>query len=131
MPNWKSYDSSVRLLSAILAAHPELKLNYQGQFTFLFYRPTRAQTSHILSTLTICCPEIADCYGFGATVGSLNQRFFNIRKGAKAIKDARTKGVALESLDFEAILADKTCATFFISYNHRSSHFIMSNISWF
>jgi len=35
MPNWKSYESSVRLLSAIIAAHPGLKLNYDaiaGQF---------------------------------------------------------------------------------------------------
>lgn len=30
MPNWKSYESSVRLLSAIIAAHPGLKLNYDG-----------------------------------------------------------------------------------------------------
>ncbi|KAG9236712.1 hypothetical protein BJ875DRAFT_503184 [Amylocarpus encephaloides] len=28
MPNWKSYESSVRLLSAIVAAHPGLKLDY-------------------------------------------------------------------------------------------------------
>jgi hypothetical protein len=34
MPNWRSYDSSVRLLSAILAAHPELRLNYQGGFHY-------------------------------------------------------------------------------------------------
>jgi hypothetical protein len=31
MPNWKTYESSVRLLSAIIAAHPELKLNYAGK----------------------------------------------------------------------------------------------------
>ncbi|KAK6581052.1 hypothetical protein PZA11_006540 [Diplocarpon coronariae] len=30
MPNWKSYESSVRLLSAIIAAHPQLKLNYDA-----------------------------------------------------------------------------------------------------
>jgi len=30
MPNWKSYESSVRLLSAIIAAHPGMKLNYDG-----------------------------------------------------------------------------------------------------
>lgn len=37
MPNWKTYESSVRLLSAIIAAHPDLKLNYDGkQINFLF-----------------------------------------------------------------------------------------------
>ncbi|KAF7944705.1 uncharacterized protein EAE97_005338 [Botrytis byssoidea] len=28
MPNWKSYEATVRLLSAIVAAHPNLKLDY-------------------------------------------------------------------------------------------------------
>lgn len=36
MPNWKTYESSVRLLSAILAAHPDLKLNYAGTFKSVF-----------------------------------------------------------------------------------------------
>jgi hypothetical protein len=34
MPNWKSYESSVRLLSAIVAAHPGMKLNYDGTCKF-------------------------------------------------------------------------------------------------
>lgn len=32
MPNWKSYESAIRLLSAVLAADPDRKLNYQGMF---------------------------------------------------------------------------------------------------
>ncbi|KAF7900418.1 uncharacterized protein EAF01_007720 [Botrytis porri] len=28
MPNWKTYEATVRLLSAIVAAHPNLKLDY-------------------------------------------------------------------------------------------------------
>jgi hypothetical protein len=39
MPNWKSYESSVRLLSAIVAAHPGLKLNYDGMYWFPFFKP--------------------------------------------------------------------------------------------
>lgn len=31
MPNWKSYESAVRLLSAIIAADPTRKLNYEGE----------------------------------------------------------------------------------------------------
>ncbi|TVY48220.1 hypothetical protein LOCC1_G001882 [Lachnellula occidentalis] len=34
MPNWKTYESSVRLLSAIVAAHPGLKLNYDDVARF-------------------------------------------------------------------------------------------------
>jgi hypothetical protein len=36
MPNWKTYESSVRLLSAIIAAHPDLKLNYDGKQAYFF-----------------------------------------------------------------------------------------------
>jgi hypothetical protein len=46
MPNWKSYDSSVRLLSAILAAHPELKLNYQGRYIHLHFSSSRLDFYH-------------------------------------------------------------------------------------
>jgi hypothetical protein len=44
MPNWKTYESSVRLLSAIVAAHPELKLNYDGKQAFTYHVPTASST---------------------------------------------------------------------------------------
>jgi hypothetical protein len=55
MPNWKSYESSVRLLSAIIAAHPDLKLNYDGkQIEFLalkLYASRRRFTVYLIFLL--------------------------------------------------------------------------------
>jgi hypothetical protein len=55
MPNWKSYESSVRLLSAIIAAHPDLKLNYDGkQIEFLalkLYASRRRLTVYLIFLL--------------------------------------------------------------------------------
>ncbi|ELR08899.1 hypothetical protein, variant [Pseudogymnoascus destructans 20631-21] len=53
MPNWKTYESSVRLLSAILAAHPDLKLNYSA---------------------------IADKYEEGVTAKAVSTRFERLKK---------------------------------------------------
>ena len=38
--DWKSSESTTRLVAAILAAHPELKLNYTGQFTYFLFSPS-------------------------------------------------------------------------------------------
>jgi len=59
MPNWKSYESSVRLLSAVLAAHPELRLNYG---------------------------EVAKFYG-DCTASSLDHRFRPIKKEAQKMRE--------------------------------------------
>ncbi|PVH77945.1 hypothetical protein DL98DRAFT_422919 [Cadophora sp. DSE1049] len=65
MPNWKSYESSVRLLSAIIAAHPGLKLNYD---------------------------DVARYYGDGAKYKSVWDRMNIINKNAKAIAAAVDAG---------------------------------------
>ncbi|KAG4439123.1 hypothetical protein IFR05_005410 [Cadophora sp. M221] len=65
MPNWKSYESSVRLLSAIIAAHPTLKLNYD---------------------------DVARYYGDGAKYKSVWDRMNIINKNAKAISAAVDAG---------------------------------------
>ncbi len=31
--NFKTYEAQARLLAAVLAAHPELKLNYRGEMS--------------------------------------------------------------------------------------------------
>lgn len=59
MPNWKTYDSSVRLLSAILAAHPELKLNYAGMseaFRVLLVCPAALSLYHHPLRQSSCLP---------------------------------------------------------------------------
>ncbi|CZT53038.1 uncharacterized protein RSE6_14471 [Rhynchosporium secalis] len=65
MPNWKSYESSVRLLSAIIAAHPTLKLDYG---------------------------EVGRFYGDGAKYKSVWGRMSVINKNAKAIAAAVEAG---------------------------------------
>ncbi|RDW71480.1 hypothetical protein BP6252_08043 [Coleophoma cylindrospora] len=66
MPNWKTYESSVRLLSAIVAAHPELKLNYQ---------------------------ELSKCFGGDATKSAMENRFRRIKSDAQLIKASIAKGL--------------------------------------
>jgi len=53
MPNWKTYEASVRLLSAIIAAHPSLQLNYKA---------------------------VADKFGEGTTGKAISTRFERMRK---------------------------------------------------
>ncbi|OBT95909.2 hypothetical protein VE01_06093 [Pseudogymnoascus verrucosus] len=72
MPNWKTYESSVRLLSAILAAHPDLKLNYA---------------------------EIAKAFGGDCTKWAIDNRFRSLKTDAKRIGDALASGLDPISLD--------------------------------
>jgi hypothetical protein len=56
MPNWKSQESTVRLLSAIIAAHPELKLKYDGKpNTFPSFIPVTVVQSLCFFALLLCC----------------------------------------------------------------------------
>lgn len=66
MPNWKTYESSVRLLSAILAAHPDIKLNYS---------------------------EIAKAFGGDCTKWAIDNRFRSLKTDAKRISDALASGL--------------------------------------
>lgn len=52
MPNWKTYESTIRLIAAVLAAHPELKLNYAGTFRNTF--------KHIQSIFAFTCVYLED-----------------------------------------------------------------------
>ncbi|KAH8805948.1 hypothetical protein F5884DRAFT_755497 [Xylogone sp. PMI_703] len=65
MPNWKTYESSVRLLAAIIAAHPGLKLNYE---------------------------ETAKYYGDGAGYKTIWSRCAKIKETAQAFRDAVDEG---------------------------------------
>ncbi|TVY51665.1 hypothetical protein LCER1_G004682 [Lachnellula cervina] len=77
MPNWKTYESSVRLLSAIVAAHPGLKLNYD---------------------------EISRFYGGGTKYKAVWDRMSQIQKAAKYLKAAVDDGrdpITVEVLDIQ------------------------------
>jgi len=77
MPNWKSYESSVRLLSAIIAAHPGLKLNYD---------------------------EVARCYGKSVN-GKAIRNFYDrtIKHDVKAVLDTLEAGGDPEDLQLSGI----------------------------
>ncbi|OBT78598.1 hypothetical protein VF21_02283 [Pseudogymnoascus sp. 05NY08] len=78
MPNWKTYESSVRLLSAILAAHPDLKLNYS---------------------------EIAKAFGGDCTKWAIDNRFRSLKTDAKRIGDALASGLDPITLDIPSEIA--------------------------
>lgn len=48
--NFRSYEGQLRLLTAVIAAHPELRLNYKGKFSgsCLFFTVNIHITSPIL-----------------------------------------------------------------------------------
>ncbi|KAI9680346.1 MAG: hypothetical protein M1829_001232 [Trizodia sp. TS-e1964] len=64
--NWNEKDSFARLLAAVLAAHPEVKLNYRA---------------------------IASMYGQGATYDAVEGRFRIIKKDAKVLRAEIDEGV--------------------------------------
>lgn len=62
MPNWRTYESSVRLLSAILAAHPTMKLNYDGKHQIFFSSSPQTPPSLLSSSFPyVMCFELKIC----------------------------------------------------------------------
>ncbi|RFU25836.1 hypothetical protein B7463_g10504, partial [Scytalidium lignicola] len=76
MPNWKTYESSVRLLAAIIAAHPGLKLNYE---------------------------ETAKYYGDGAGYKTIWSRCAKIKDTAQALRDAVDKGIDPHTVSIDEV----------------------------
>ncbi|KAG9241581.1 hypothetical protein BJ878DRAFT_545099 [Calycina marina] len=63
MPNWKTYEASTRLLSAIIAAHPGLKLNYDEIARYLgggFNKKSVWSRFTQLNRHAACVKEIVD-----------------------------------------------------------------------
>lgn len=52
MTNWKTYEASIRLIAAILAAHPDLKLNYNGKHTSFYFLEPNLSTPLFCLTFT-------------------------------------------------------------------------------
>ncbi|CAL3970304.1 unnamed protein product [Diplocarpon coronariae] len=122
MPNWKSYESSVRLLSAIIAAHPQLKLNYDDVGRFygdgakyksvwdrmkIINKNAEAiaaaveagldpfQVPLVDSMLAVKSktPDISTRFGGDCTKSAIENRFRRIKVDAKLVNDAVEKGV--------------------------------------
>ncbi|PBP23364.1 hypothetical protein BUE80_DR005982 [Diplocarpon rosae] len=122
MPNWKSYESSVRLLSAIIAAHPQLKLNYDDVGRFYGDGATYMSIWHRMKIIiknaeAIAAaveagldpfqvplvdsgqavksktPDLSTRFGGDCTKSAIENRFRRIKIDAKLINDAVKKGV--------------------------------------
>ncbi|KAF7872419.1 hypothetical protein EAF04_003340 [Stromatinia cepivora] len=74
MPNWKTYEATVRLLSAIVAAHPGLKLDY-------------AETSKY--------------YGDESNYHQIWTRMSGIKRNAEQLRKAVEAGVNASTVNFE------------------------------
>ncbi|KAF4613410.1 hypothetical protein G7Y89_g15477 [Cudoniella acicularis] len=121
MPNWKTYESSVRLLSAIIAAHPQLKLNYDEVARFygggtkyksVWYRMTQINKHAKLLAAAVeqgndphavelndgpqgkpRAQDISRSFGGGCTTSAIENRFRRLKSDAKLINDALKKGI--------------------------------------
>ncbi|KAM3088969.1 hypothetical protein ACMFMG_000589 [Clarireedia jacksonii] len=116
MPNWKSYEATVRLLSAIIAAHPNLKLDYNEVAKFYgsgygykqIWDGMRNIKKHADSLrlaveqgidpleVDVELPgrqEISVRFGGGCTPSALENRFRRIKSDAKLINNAVSNGV--------------------------------------
>lgn len=103
MPNWKTYESSVRLLSAIIAAHPELKLNYDGKQYIFTLSHTRAAISPFIflqpsvkSLLPRLPPdaliEVSKKFGGGTKYKAIWDRMTKIKEFAQLINEGIEAG---------------------------------------
>ncbi|PQE28076.1 polarity defective- variant protein [Rutstroemia sp. NJR-2017a WRK4] len=116
MPNWKSYEATVRLLSAIIAAHPTLKLDYNEVAKFYGtetgYKQIwdgmkniknnaealRAAVEQGVDPATVDVAlagrqATSDRFGGGCTASALENRFRRIKSDAKLINQAVADGI--------------------------------------
>ncbi|CAD6443648.1 ba322ab6-cabc-4c17-89f2-6995816ea521 [Sclerotinia trifoliorum] len=117
MPNWKTYEASVRLLSAIVAAHPNLKLDYnetskyygdESNYHQIWTRMTgikrnaeqlRKAVEAGVNPSTVNLEdglngrkEISVRFGGDCTASAIDNRFRRLKSDAKLINAAIAKG---------------------------------------
>lgn len=82
--NFRTYEAQSRLLTAVIAAHPGLKLNFKGK--------SKSTVSLFLSFFCFCWlgsdtkPEISRHYGSDWTESGIEHYFRPIKKNAKAVQ---------------------------------------------
>ncbi|KAH8654136.1 hypothetical protein BGZ60DRAFT_386768 [Tricladium varicosporioides] len=130
MPNWKTYESSVRLLSAIIAAHPGLKLDYGEVARFYgdnsVYKSVWDRMNTIskhAKNLTAAVEAgqdpftvplidskgysrtkaISDRFGGDCTQSAIDNRFRRIKSDAKMINEAIKRGIDPITLEIGTI----------------------------
>ncbi|KAK3402913.1 hypothetical protein B0T20DRAFT_343979 [Sordaria brevicollis] len=72
--NFKTYEAQARLLAAVIAAHPDLRLNYKA---------------------------IAQHYGKSTSTSAIEHRFRPVRKQAEFLRMAVAKGIEPETIDIQ------------------------------
>lgn len=121
--NFRSYEGQLRLLTAVVAAHPELKLNYKGTsktatvFTgAIFLLPhlyhlalclslslclfVKAQS---ISRLVLTRPETAKHYGSDWTESGIEHFFRPIKKNGKALQEHVRRGEDAKNFTHQAV----------------------------
>lgn len=91
--NFRSYEGQLRLLTAVIAAHPELRLNYKGKSAISSSRNQRSPTS-LPSTvrLVLTRPDIATHYGSDWSASGVEHFFRPIKKNGQAIQGLVKRG---------------------------------------
>lgn len=91
--NFRSYEGQLRLLTAVIAAHPELRLNYKGKSANSFSPPSTYKSPlPSLVRLVLIRPEIATHYGSDWSVSGVEHFFRPIKKNGQAIKGLVKRG---------------------------------------
>lgn len=91
--NFRTYEGQLRLLTAVIAAHPSLKLDYKGKSSCCFrpHFPTN-NVSHFPKSPCLMPPDVAAHYGSDWTVSGIEHFFRPIKKNAKSIQALVKRG---------------------------------------
>lgn len=91
--NFRSYEGQLRLLTAVIAAHPDLRLNYKGKFAILLPLSMRdCCLSHFVVRLVLTRPDIANHYGSDWSASGVEHFFRPIKKNGQAIQGLVQRG---------------------------------------
>lgn len=102
--NFRSYEGQLRLLTAVIAAHPDLRLNYKGKFAVHLTPFPSIYTSHpSLVRLVLTRPDIANHYGSDWSASGVEHFFRPIKKNGKAIQGLVKRGEDPANFDHNAV----------------------------
>lgn len=121
--NFRSYEGQLRLLTAVVAAHPELKLNYKGTSKMIKFFPCALFLLPHLPLFPLACPrspflerskksisrsvltrpETAKHFGSDWTESGIEHFFRPIKKNSKAIQEHVRRGEDAKHFTHQAV----------------------------
>lgn len=111
--NFKTYEAQSRLIASIIAAHPELKLNYKGMHQpFLTVNPgssryvahgDRRIGSKWKAGLIKSLSAISKHYGSEWSESGIEHHFRPLKKGAQALRDLVGQGKDTKDHDIHSV----------------------------